>query len=103
MNGMLISGSQNYGGYIERLVALVDRLGLAWAEFYARKIGQDVPVHEFEYGDRDILDSIKFIKNSRTLPVLDPGSQSTKRKNKLGRNPPCPCGSGKKYKKCHGA
>jgi preprotein translocase subunit SecA len=23
--------------------------------------------------------------------------------NKTGRNDPCPCGSGKKYKKCHGA
>jgi preprotein translocase subunit SecA len=22
---------------------------------------------------------------------------------KAGRNDPCPCGSGKKYKKCHGA
>ena len=22
---------------------------------------------------------------------------------KVGRNAPCPCGSGKKYKKCHGA
>jgi len=22
--------------------------------------------------------------------------------NKVGRNEPCPCGSGKKYKKCHG-
>ena len=22
--------------------------------------------------------------------------------NKVGRNSPCPCGSGKKYKKCHG-
>ena len=22
---------------------------------------------------------------------------------KVGRNDPCPCGSGKKYKKCHGA
>ena len=22
---------------------------------------------------------------------------------KIGRNEPCPCGSGKKYKKCHGA
>lgn len=21
---------------------------------------------------------------------------------KIGRNEPCPCGSGKKYKKCHG-
>lgn len=26
--------------------------------------------------------------------------QETKKKNKVGRNEPCPCGSGKKYKKC---
>jgi uncharacterized protein YecA (UPF0149 family) len=25
------------------------------------------------------------------------------REGKVGRNDPCPCGSGKKYKKCHGA
>jgi uncharacterized protein YecA (UPF0149 family) len=23
-------------------------------------------------------------------------------KEKIGRNDPCPCGSGKKYKNCHG-
>jgi preprotein translocase subunit SecA len=23
--------------------------------------------------------------------------------DKIGRNAPCPCGSGRKYKKCHGA
>jgi len=33
------------------------------------------------------------------------GNQSTQRRTgeKVGRNDPCPCGSGKKYKKCHGA
>ncbi len=31
--------------------------------------------------------------------VLDLGYQ---KKKKVGRNEPCPCGSGKKYKKCHG-
>jgi hypothetical protein len=25
------------------------------------------------------------------------------KKSEVGRNDPCPCGSGKKYKKCHGA
>ena len=25
------------------------------------------------------------------------------RQKEVGRNDPCPCGSGKKYKKCHGA
>ena len=36
------------------------------------------------------------------------GSVATKQRvanefDKVGRNDPCPCGSGKKYKKCHGA
>ena len=31
----------------------------------------------------------------RTKPIEAPGT-------KLGRNDPCPCGSGNKYKKCHG-
>ena len=33
------------------------------------------------------------------------GSQPSQRRtgDKVGRNDPCPCGSGKKYKKCHGA
>jgi preprotein translocase subunit SecA len=32
-------------------------------------------------------------------------SQPSQRRTgeKVGRNDPCPCGSGKKYKKCHGA
>ena len=29
-------------------------------------------------------------------------SPTTVRKKKVGRNDPCPCGSGKKYKHCHG-
>lgn len=29
--------------------------------------------------------------------------KSAEDKNTVGRNDPCPCGSGKKYKKCHGA
>lgn len=29
-------------------------------------------------------------------------SQTVNKEEKIGRNDPCPCGSGKKYKKCHG-
>jgi preprotein translocase subunit SecA len=53
---------------------------------------------------------------SRSLPIAPPRQQpmifsgsggpqneTVKRKDvKVGRNDPCPCGSGKKYKKCHG-
>ena len=31
------------------------------------------------------------------------GSKQVIQGEKVGRNDPCPCGSGKKYKKCHGA
>jgi preprotein translocase subunit SecA len=34
----------------------------------------------------------------------EPAPQAAQRpSDKVGRNDPCPCGSGKKYKKCHGA
>lgn len=32
-----------------------------------------------------------------------PKAQPIRVENKVGRNDPCPCGSGKKYKNCHGA
>jgi len=40
--------------------------------------------------------------------VADDGEQKNKERpfvremGKIGRNDPCPCGSGKKYKQCHG-
>jgi preprotein translocase subunit SecA len=46
----------------------------------------------------------------KAQPLLSPqGGQPTQPKTKpvvagqkkVGRNDPCPCGSGKKYKKCH--
>jgi hypothetical protein len=41
------------------------------------------------------IDFVAEIKDGdKTAPVVS---------NKVGRNNPCPCGSGKKYKKCHGA
>jgi preprotein translocase subunit SecA len=43
---------------------------------------------------------------SRSTPPPQPKSQTSQVKrgefDKVGRNDPCPCGSGKKFKKCHG-
>jgi len=36
-------------------------------------------------------------------PVAPPTGSVQRAEPKVGRNDPCPCGSGKKYKKCHGA
>lgn len=37
-----------------------------------------------------------------SLPTESNASIATPAGEKIGRNDPCPCGSGKKYKKCHG-
>jgi preprotein translocase subunit SecA len=39
----------------------------------------------------------KSALDGATLELLPPG-----RTARVGRNDPCPCGSGKKYKHCHG-
>jgi SEC-C motif len=41
-----------------------------------------------------------FIETERSARLRPKQEQSTRRK--IGRNDPCPCGSGKKYKKCCG-
>jgi preprotein translocase subunit SecA len=45
------------------------------------------------------LDAIQFVGPT----VENPAKQSLNKNRDVGRNDPCPCGSGKKYKKCHGA
>jgi uncharacterized protein YecA (UPF0149 family) len=39
--------------------------------------------------------------DTRISRPLTPNTQEDINKNKLGRNDPCWCGSGKKFKKCH--
>ncbi|MBR4331952.1 MAG: SEC-C domain-containing protein [Clostridia bacterium] len=40
--------------------------------------------------------------NNRPTVNNGPVQQPVKVGKKIGRNDPCPCGSGKKYKNCHG-
>jgi preprotein translocase subunit SecA len=44
-------------------------------------------------------------EQAANTPVGRPAAPATVRRTqpKVGRNDPCPCGSGKKYKKCHGS
>ena len=46
----------------------------------------------------------KAPKQNLTFSGSQGATQETvkRREAKVGRNDPCPCGSGKKYKKCHG-
>jgi len=64
---------------------------------------------------RQKLDMSKYQTSKTDMPSYSPGSstvpggptppkqvQTIRAEKKIGRNDPCPCGSGKKYKQCHG-
>jgi preprotein translocase subunit SecA len=55
-------------------------------------------IREYQRRKRREQAQMKFIGSGTTEKP-----QQVIRKEKIGRNDPCPCGSGKKYKKCHGA
>ncbi len=56
----------------------------------------DDEIIEAAFGEGPVMAS-----NARVAPEMrDPNDPSTW--GKVGRNEPCPCGSGKKYKRCHG-
>ncbi len=55
------------------------------------------------------IDKVELSHNDRS--AFQPSKSAQKKsdnktfvrdQDKIGRNEPCPCGSGKKYKKCHG-
>lgn len=75
-----------------------------WVEFHRVFLkdwydSQDDQVDDEDAADRDwVLQQAVdpgFLDDTPTLPIVNQGL-------KLGRNDPCPCGSGKKYKKCCG-
>lgn len=50
----------------------------------------------------DVSVVIREPGGSNSLPVEQSPGNAFATEEKVGRNDPCPCGSGKKYKKCHG-
>ena len=87
-----------------------------------RAMGQRDPLSEYQREAYDLFtdlvdsvkkDAVKYlfhveISQPKTepqrvapLPTGGPVKQATS--DKVGRNDPCPCGSGKKFKRCHGA
>ena len=59
---------------------------------------------QFKGADENMNQFESEIKPARNASHSDAGGQKPIiNQNKVGRNDQCPCGSGKKYKKCHGA
>jgi uncharacterized protein len=56
-------------------------------------------IHEYWMEDR----KLKMARGEMPVAIGPTGRREPlKRPPKVGRNEPCPCGSGKKYKRCHG-
>ena len=74
-----------------------DQTGIV--EFVARYREKERPVRHHEIAE--------FVQNEGTWYFMDGQPpkpvQAVRQGPKIGRNDPCPCGSGKKYKKCCGA
>ena len=67
-----------------------------------QKIDQDVSVFLLKAEIRQNIER-KEVSNKKITNESEEGTKrKPKRVKKVGRNEPCPCGSGKKYKQCHG-
>ena len=83
-----------------------------------RAMGGKDPFYEYKRESFDYFDEMLSNQNEKVLKTLfniqlvSNENNNSKKNNdntrrivskKVGRNEPCPCGSGKKYKQCHGA
>ena len=67
------------------------------------KIDQQTTLYLIKSEIRQNIERKQVVKNTQTNSSEEKTTkQQPKRVNKIGRNDPCPCGSGKKYKQCHG-
>ncbi|KZZ84129.1 YecA family protein [Bacillus sp. SJS] len=51
---------------------------------------------------KSVIEKREAKRSNRKLVLTPPSPRSTEPTEKISRNAPCPCGSGKKYKKCCG-
>ena len=74
---------------------------------------RQLAIYKVPYGARIYFENKQKVKyrhppapsnlNNNSRDEGSSGKPFVRNKPKIGRNEPCPCGSGKKYKKCHGA
>lgn len=58
-----------------------------------------IEFYKSDYKENQRLSSVSVLYNSKAFSKVL-GHNETKENKTIGRNDPCPCGSGKKYKKC---
>jgi uncharacterized protein len=87
-------------GILRHLPADPDDPAAASREF-ARdkaKCDRDMPLADLDHAIGALVDSVMDIAD-----ITRPRRPAAREAPKVGRNDPCPCGSGRKFKQCHGA
>ena len=75
-------------------------------EAMINSIEEEVTHYIFKAQIRENLEREEVVKETKAVASGEGESEKKRqpfiRKENIGRNDPCPCGSGKKYKHCHG-
>jgi preprotein translocase subunit SecA len=100
--------SSNVAGKLFRVQLELQRQQADPTQAPAPQSDSDTAVPEFKHKERRMIAQRPGGEAGASAnggPAGEPEKQKTvvRDKPKVGRNEPCPCGSGKKYKKCHGA
>ncbi len=80
-------------------------LQIDFAQFAAPKITMTNEPANLQTNEAEIesaLDQLGATSVERKVSVAQNSKLKTQNSDRVGRNDPCPCGSGLKYKKCHG-
>ncbi|MFV0313767.1 MAG: SEC-C metal-binding domain-containing protein [Anaerotignum sp.] len=120
VDGTVAELAERFGMTAEEIVAFVDGINEALPEKYdmesiteTTKISLKIDFEKLfkqmvEYKAEHLYslaqwDGIFDIETRKRFMIEQKNSRTVVKGDKIGRNDPCPCGSGKKYKKCCGA
>ncbi|MDZ5711498.1 preprotein translocase subunit SecA [Jeotgalibacillus haloalkalitolerans] len=80
--------------------------GFAMFETMQQSVNEEVTKYVMKAEIRSNIERQEVAKGQAVNPKEDGGTkkkvQPVRKESNVGRNDPCPCGSGKKYKNCHG-
>lgn len=100
----------------ELFVNLLDRINYEVISLLSKfEVRQEADIAQFEAQRREALNTkmefkhaeMASLKESGDVAILEDEASNVvpfaRQDRKVGRNEPCPCGSGKKFKQCHGS
>jgi hypothetical protein len=85
------------------VIGILAKVGAAGSYERAESFAVNTPTTRGEDNAHIHEEAARMAQRARAISIGEPQTRSAaSRVSKTGRNDPCPCGSGVKYKKCHG-